>query len=267
MEVYVHSKNDLKKNVIYFLFCLIPFYLYGIYKNGFLLYQRDLIGFFGIFKLIILLGIGLVIYFGIKRRITFDLLFAELFVIPLFMSVNINYFVYALCIFLYILLGKYYENVSIIIFLLSLFGSFVNKMEVLNIFDYSVLDMLFGRNISGMGTSNIMMGLVLLVILSFSNIYKKDISISAFGVFLLLASIFDRGLLLVGNAYFSIIIIASWNLISPILKNGQIIYGILVGVLGFLFMKYVNLYYGMIMAIAIVSGILSLVEKFSKKII
>ena len=67
MEVYVHSKNDLKKNVIYFLYSLIPLYLYGIYKNGYLLYQRNLIGFLGMFKLVILLGIGLLIYFGIKE--------------------------------------------------------------------------------------------------------------------------------------------------------------------------------------------------------
>lgn len=267
MEVYVHSKNDLKKNVIYFLYSLIPLYLYGIYKNGYLLYQRNLIGFLGMFKIVILLSIGLLIYFGIKRKITFDLLFASIFVIPLFMSVNVSFLVYAGGILLYILLSKYYENISIVILVLSLFGSFVNKMEALNIFDYSVLDMLFGRNISGMGTSNIILGLVLMVVLSFSNIYKKDVSISALGAFLLLASVFDRSMLLVGNAYFSCIIIASWSLISPILKNEQIIYGILIGVLGFIFMKYVNLYYGMILAIGIVSGILSLVEKFSKKII
>ena len=169
MEVYVHSKNDLKKIVIYFLYSLIPLYLYGIYKNGYLLYQRNLIGFLGMFKLVILLGIGLLIYFGIKKKVTFDLLFASIFVIPLFMSVNVNFFVYAGGILLYILLSKYYENVSIVILVLSLFGSFANKMEALNIFDYSVLDMLFGRNISGMGTSNIILGLVLMIVFCFSN--------------------------------------------------------------------------------------------------
>lgn len=269
MEVYVHSKNDLKKNICYYLICLIPFYLYGFYKNGYLLYSRGLINFFGMFKIFYLLGISLIIYFIIKRKINFDLLFLSMFVIPLFMSVNINYFIYIIGIFLYVFLSKYYENISIVILILSLFGSFTNKMESLNIFDYSILDMFFGRNISGIGTSNIIMSLVLLLILSFSSLYKKDVSISSLLTYILLCILFDRSLLLVGNAYFSIIIIASWSIISPLLTKGEIIYGIVIGLLGFLFMKYINMYYGMVMAIAIVSVILEVfpwVEKrFLKK--
>lgn len=269
MEVYVHSKNDLKKNICYYLICLIPFYLYGFYKNGYLLYSRGLINFFGMFKIFYLLGINLIIYFIIKRKINFDLLFLSMFVIPLFMSVNINYFIYIIGIFLYVFLSKYYENISIVILILSLFGSFTNKMESLNIFDYSILDMFFGRNISGIGTSNIIMSLVLLLILSFSSLYKKDVSISSLLTYILLCILFDRSLLLVGNAYFSIIIIASWSIISPLLTKGEIIYGIVIGLLGFLFMKYINMYYGMVMAIAIVSVILEVfpwVEKrFLKK--
>lgn len=265
MEVFVHSKNDLKKNICYYLICLIPFYLYGFYKNGYLLYSRNLIGFFDMFKIFYLLIIGLIIYFGVKRKINYDLLFLSIFVIPLFMSININYLIYIIGIFLYIFLSKYYENISIVIFLLSLFGSFVNKMESLNIFDYSVVDMFFGRNVSGLGTSNIGLGLLLLFVLSLSSLYKKDVSISGLLTFLILSIIFDKSMLFVGNAYFSIIIIASWSLISPLLAKRQIIYGIVVGLLGFIFMKYINMYYGMIMAIAIVSAILEVFPRVEKK--
>ena len=62
-NVYIHSQNNLKKIVFQYILCIIPLVFYGIYKNGFLLWNRDLMTFLAIFKLIYLLLISIGIYF------------------------------------------------------------------------------------------------------------------------------------------------------------------------------------------------------------
>jgi len=97
MEVFIHSKNSLKKNVINYIILLIPLYIYGIYKNGIILYTKDLINIFSIFKLLYLLIIGIVGYILkniiFKKKVHLDYEFLSLFIIPLFMPYNINYFI------------------------------------------------------------------------------------------------------------------------------------------------------------------------------
>ena len=50
MNVYLHDKNDLKKNIIKYIICLLSLYLYGFYKNGILLYSKDYVSFLEMFK-------------------------------------------------------------------------------------------------------------------------------------------------------------------------------------------------------------------------
>ena len=63
MNVYMHAKKEIKENVIIYILALIPLYLYGIYKNGVLLYTKNLINFISIFKLPFLALIGIIAYF------------------------------------------------------------------------------------------------------------------------------------------------------------------------------------------------------------
>ena len=198
-DVFFHDGNSLKKNVIKYIICLIPLYCYGIYKNGIVLYMKDLISFLAIFKFLLFLLGGLIIYvitnIILKKKINFDLLFLSLFVIPLFLPFNTNIFLYLIVMFIFLLFRKYY-NLALIILIFSSFGNFVNPGESLGIYSFNIWDLLCGRNISGLGSSFI------------------------------------------------------------------------VGILGFIFMCFVNIYYGMILSISIISVIyqLNLKFKFLKKI-
>ena len=98
-SIVFHNKESIKKIVIRYLVCLIPLIIYGIYKNGFLLYTRDLIFFLSIFKIIYLLIISLIVYIVIDKLLfkkrefwSMDLLF--LLIIPLFIPPNINILLY-----------------------------------------------------------------------------------------------------------------------------------------------------------------------------
>ena len=271
-DVFFHDDNSLKKNVIKYIICLIPLYCYGIYKNGIVLYMKGLISFFSIFKLLLFLFGGLIIYvitnIILKKKINFDLLFLSLFVIPLFLPFNTNIFLYLIVMFIFLLFRKYY-NLALIILIFSSFGNFVNLGESLGIYSFNVWDLLCGRNRSGLGSSSIILGFIIMFFLNFTNNYKLSISLSGLIIFFILAIIFrEYSFLVNGNAILSLIFIAPWSNLSPMERNTKIIYGFIIGILGFIFMCFFNVYYGMILSISIISVIyqLNLKFKFLKKI-
>lgn len=265
MNVFLHNKNNLKKNIISYILALIPLYLYGFYKNGIILYNKDYISFFGMFKIFYLLIINILLYFItnkiLKKNISFDLIFLSIFIIPLFMPFNINLLVYILVMFLGLLFRKYY-NVSLVILILSIFFSFLNPAEADNIYAFNTWDLLFGRNIGGLASTSIVIGIIIAIYLAITNNYKYLITLSGVIIFILLSILFkDYSFLTSGNAYLSLIFLAPWSDKSPYLKKYMLIYGALIGVLGFIFMHFINPYYGMVLAITIISIIYIAIEK------
>ena len=244
MNVFLHNKNNLKKNIISYILALIPLYLYGFYKNGIILYNKDYISLFGMFKIFYLLIINILLYFItnkiLKKNISFDLIFLSLFIIPLVM-------------FLGLLFRKYY-NVSLVILILSIFFSFLNPAEADNIYAFNTWDLLFGRNIGGLASTSIVIGILIAIYLAITNNYKYLITLSGVIIFIILSILFkDYSFLTSGNAYLSLIFLASWSNKSPYLKKYMLIYGALIGVLGFIFMHFINQYYGMVLAITIIN--------------
>lgn len=265
MNVFLHNKNNLKKNIISYILALIPLYLYGFYKNGIILYNKDYISLFGMFKIFYLLIINILLYFItnkiLKKNISFDLIFLSLFIIPLFMPFNINLLVYILVMFLGLLFRNYY-NVSLVILILSIFFSFLNPAEVDNIYAFNTWDLLFGRNIGGLASTSIVIGILIAIYLAITNNYKYLITLSGVIIFIILSILFkDYSFLTSGNAYLSLIFLAPWSNKSPYLKKYMLIYGALIGVLGFIFMHFINQYYGMVLAITIISIIYIAIEK------
>ena len=81
-------------------------------------------------------------------------------------------------------------------------------------------------------------------------------------IFIILSILFkDYSFLTSGNAYLSLIFLAPWSDKSPYLKKYMLIYGALIGVLGFIFMHFINQYYGMVLAITIINIIYIVIEK------
>lgn len=265
MNVYFHEKLDLKKYIIRYIICLIPLYLYGFYKNGIVLYNKDYISFLSMFKIFYLLILSLISYFLtnkiLKKKINFDLVFLSLFIIPLFMPYHINIILYFLIISISLLFRKYY-NVALIILILSLFNNFKNFAEEANIYAFSTWDLLWGRNIGGIGSTAIVIGIIIVIYLTITKNYKYLITLSGVIVFIILSIIFKDNLFITsGNAYLSLVFLAPWSDKSPYLKKYMLIYGALIGLLGFIFMHFINPYYGMVLSITIINIIYNVAEK------
>lgn len=282
-KVYIHSKNTIDKYVLKYIYGLIPLVLYGIYKNGLILYNANLINFFSIFKVLYLIVISLIIYIIfsiiIKRKLKLNLELLSILIIPLFMPYSINLIIYSISLFILSFIDHYlskilkYNNISFIILgiilVLVIFNSYnyLNPIEQTHNYSYSFLDLLFGRNPGGIATSSIIIGIILIIYYSIFTIYKQNIAISSIIVFLLLTGIlnnFNINSLLNSNAILSFILIAPELKNTPVSLKGTIIYGFVVGIISALLCQFVSIYTGVFMAIFIVSLSYSILHKFDK---
>ena len=283
-KVYIHSKNTIDKYVLKYIYGLIPLVLYGIYKNGIILYNANLINFLSIFKVLYLIIISLIIYiiFSIitKRKLKLNLELLNILIIPLFMPQSINLLIYAISLLVLLFIDHYlskilkYNNISFIILgiilVLVIFNSYnyLNPIEQTNNYSYSFLDLLFGRNPGGIATSSIIIGIILIIYYSIFTIYKQNIAISSIIVFLILTAIlnnFNINSLLNSNAILSFILIAPELKNTPVSLKGTIIYGCIVGIISALLCQFVSIYIGAFIAIFIVSLSYSILRKFDKK--
>ena len=94
--------SDNKKNNIIkmYLYLLIPFIIYGIYKNGYLLYEDNLISIIDVFKPLYLVFISvfitLLIDLMIKRKISLSFNLLNMIMYSLIVSPRINYLLFYL---------------------------------------------------------------------------------------------------------------------------------------------------------------------------
>lgn len=284
-RVFFHNKVNIKNIVISYLLCLIPLILYGIYKNGILLYTRDLISFLSIFKIIYLLIISLLIYilvdiliFKKKEIWTLDLLF--LMIIPLFMPQNINLFVYGISLFISFLISNVLERkikfnkmafckLFIILVLVVINNyTYLNPAENLNIYSLNYWDLLWGRNIGGIASTNIILGIIILILFSVLNNYKKIIaicSISAFIIISLLVSGFDINSLLSSSAILGLILLNVDSISTPHSRLGMIIYGIACGILTAILTYFLNAFEGVFISVLFLSFFTPILDKIVEK--
>lgn len=266
--MYIHDKNDLKTYVIKYIICLIPLYIYGFYKNGYLLYINNYTNILGMFKIFYLLILAILIYFItnkiLKKSINIDITFLSIFLIPLFCPVNINLGLYSLVMFIFLLFRKFMYP-SFIIVILSLLGKFSTSIDDASIYSFNILDLLWGKNIGGIGSTSIILACIIFITLSIINDHKYIVSLSSLFSFILLSIIFKKYFLLTsGNAILTMLFITSLPNKSPILTKNMIIYGQLVGIVGFILCVFVSPYYGMSLATFILS--LTFCFKWSKYI-
>ena len=284
-RAFFHNKVNIKNIVISYLLCLIPLILYGIYKNGILLYTRDLISFLSIFKIIYLLIISLLIYilvdiliFKKKEIWTLDLLF--LMIIPLFMPQNINLFVYGISLFISFLISNVLERkikfnkmafckLFIILVLVVINNyTYLNPAENLNIYSLNYWDLLWGRNIGGIASTNIILGIIILILFSVLNNYKKIIaicSISAFIIISLLVSGFDINSLLPSSAILGLILLNVDSISTPHSRLGMIIYGIACGILTAILTYFLNAFEGVFISVLFLSFFTPILDKIVEK--
>jgi len=248
-------KNYKTSNLVIQNICLlIPLILYGIFKNGYLVYEKGLINFVDIFKPLYLVIIGVIIKIIIDviryKKIKIDYNFIYVILVGMIMPNNINLLIYLInFIILYILalfLEKYFRfNKVCFIYLIIILINFIfNDFSFKSIleenysFSFSFLDLLMGRSIGGISSTSIIFSLLGYIILISNFYYKKDIPLTINLIYLLLSIIYfintnDNSILLNSDLIFASIFISSLPEYSPYKNVNQIIYGILIGIFSF----------------------------------
>lgn len=286
-QTYIFSKETRNENLFYL--AVAPLFIYGIYKNGYLLYTNKYINLFEVFKVAmyplisILIGylIGLIfknkkselLKFGVLAGLVapfdfnmiayFSICIGMMFVVALVPNhLKINNIAF-LCTIL-IILNKIFNN-SIIF----------NPMEITNMYKFTLFDLFFGRGASFLYTSSVFWLLISYVILSFIKTYKKNIFIISSITFIGLSFIYmfitksylnNLILLLNGTSFFSFIFIAPINESSPSISNEITIYSILVGLISFILVFIFKVYTGAIITVFALSIIYRIYNIIRQKI-
>ena len=150
-----------------------------------------------------------------------------------------------------------------------------NPLEISNTHSFSLVDLFFGRGPSYLFTSSIFLIIISYFILSFIKTYKKDIPVISLVVFTSLAFLYmiitknylsNIQLYLNGITFFSFVYLSTVNVSSPSTKYIKYIYGLLVGVLSFIFIYLFDIYTGAIMSVFIVSVFYRIYELVRQRI-
>lgn len=277
---YLHlKKNDLNKT---YLITMIPLIIYGLYKNIILVYGQ--IGSFNyeIIKPLLLLLISILVPIGFnllkRRKVTIDENLVYSLFLLLTIPISTNILVFFLLQILNIMLIEYIDDKislnyvvisRLLLVLISVLISkinYANQIEILNIYSYNLIDVLFGRGITAIFCSSIIISLIGYIVLSFNPYYKKEIPFIILCIYLvgslLLKLVFSKVIIINGLIIFSIIFLSNINLWTPVNKTDKYIYSVIVGVLSLLFTYFVNFNEGVLIAIFITSILFYLKSNF-----
>ncbi len=249
------KKKTTKDIVIDNIILLIPLLIYSIFKNGYLLYEKNLVNEYMIFKPFYLTLISIIIKFGFdiifehKLKINYNLL--SMILVSMIMPYNINLIVFLITLpivyFLTTILEKKFtfNKVCLMYLIIVLVNSFFTPFTYESIleskftFSFSFFDLLMGRCIGGIASTSIIFSLFAYIILINSFYYKKDIPLTINITYLILAFIAflinkDSNILLNSEVVFASVFIATLPKYSPYKIKGQIISGILIGIISFI---------------------------------
>lgn len=283
MNVYLRAKNDSKSFIKLLLLLMIPFALYGFYKNGILLYKKDLINLFSLFKVPFLVCISIIITYILKKLFEEDFISYRL-LLNIFISIitpaKTNIIVFIVLLVLLNILYKFKKiNIPLIYMILYIFTSYLFKnLSYQNIYEESVVHNYTLTNyLFGCGSGGISNTLTIYSILSFIYLitkfeYKKHIPITAFVVYYVLITISfllgnnaDINFTLNNNLIFAFVYLNTISIFTPYTKGGNYIYGFVLGLFTFLF-SFLDINIGVYITSLILSLCYPLFDKIILKI-
>lgn len=280
MNVYLKSKNNENKILVKYILLLIPFLIYGFYKNGILLYKGGYVNIFYMFKPLILTIISILISYlftkykkeeFISYRLYLNIL-SSLIVLP-----NTNIFIYLIILFLVNILYTFKKiNISLITILLLIIVSMIfSKYSFLNVYEesvnhsYSITNYLFGNGSGGISNTLFIYSILVFIYLICDFSYKKHIVVTSLTVYYILLIIsfvlfkkFDYNLLLNNNLVFSFIFLNTISIFTPYTKGGCYLYGFILGLISFCF-SFIDINLG----VYLISLILSFTSLYFDKLI
>lgn len=265
----IKDDTSIKKISLTYILSLLPLILYGFYKNGIYLYIKKYISLPKMVKPLLLILIGFligasvnIIYLKLIKKSKdniIDIIFSSFhpiygILIASIISINTNILLFSVVTFAVLFISKFINNKINLISLSSLIIFFImnvlNKFTFMNIYEQSssfkmnAIDYMFGRGSGGILTTNILLIVLSFIILYNSKVYKKNIAIYSSIVFILLTTIYCiltknigniMNMLFTNGILFSFVYVATEPVSSSYTKYGKEIYGILVGILTFIF--------------------------------
>ena len=248
------KKKTTKRLVIENIILLVFFVFYGLYKNGYLIYQRGLINKIWLFKNIYLVLIAILIKIGYdlikNKKIIINYDFVYLVLVSMIVPYNTNLIVYTIVLTItYIIsniLEKYFKfnkvcSMFLIIYLVNgliINFSYDNLLEANFAYSFSLFDILAGRSIGGISSTCIILSFISYIYLVNTLYYKKEIPLVINITYLLLSFIYylvtNENIILNSELIFSSIFISSLPEFSPYLEKLQNIYGIFTALLSFI---------------------------------
>ena len=298
-NVYIRSKKNIFNISIVRIILLIPMILYGIYKNGIFLYINKYTNLYGLFRpFIFILGgafIGAIIniiyeyIFNKKnndkpkiKEVLFSSFHIEYgIILGCLTSINTNMLVFFLSLFIIFFLSKFLKNMVnimcvcfIVIYAfqsLVLNGfNYMNTYETNKLFEYNILDYIIGKNVGGIASTNILISILILILLSVTNNTKTSISVLSLVTSFVLFSVYCMiSNINIGNIYFQygyvfmFIYVATDYVTSSYTVLGMRLFGIIVGILTFAF-YFVNPILAPVFAILITSFLNNLIDRANK---
>lgn len=251
---------------------LIPVVIFSWYKFGYLDYSKNLVSLVSSFKVGWLLLINVIItcfiQFIVKDK--YPYYYYEIVLLTLLLPIRIPYFIDILVVLIYNILRKHLNNyhfnsVAIFKLIITLILMVMGKNNYLSLYQeqvasiYKTSDLVWGASIGSIGSTNLVVLILSYLLLCNVDIYKKDIPWYALiGYSLALGiygfinnSIIDLiKLTLNSTVIFSFIFISTINISSPIGKKLKRIYGLLVGIISFIFLQ-INPYDAAVIAVVI----------------
>lgn len=243
-----NKQNILKK---YFI-AIVPLLLFGVYKNGVNLLLNN-VSIITILKLLIfpIFGFvfGLIIDFSNSKKLSIDFYSLIGLLIGLAVPYSCNLLIFVCSMLVLFLLSKFdsdksFNHIAVVSLLIAVCLAIFAKLdyrtiiEVNNEYEYSLFDKFIGFNQSGIFISSILSSFIGLIILCFSELYKRNIAIISLISYLVvvLFNIIFHGyfetfnLIFSGANIFCFVYLAPMCIFSPISKNRSILFAVLIGV-------------------------------------
>lgn len=278
-NVYLKSKNNEKKSILKLIFLLIPFLLFGLYKNGILLYKNNYGNLISLFRLPLLITISLLTsYFFSKYKkekfVSYRLIlniFIGMITFP-----NTNIIIYLILIVLLNILYTYKKlNIATLYMVIySIINIIISKYSYLNIYEssvrhsYSILNILLGSGSGGISQTLLLYSIICLIYLSVKFEYKKYIPLTSFITFYILLFIyalisknFNYDLLFNNNIIFSFIFLNTITIFTPYTKGGAYLYGFILGLSTFICL-FLDINLGMYIITTLLSLLYNYFDKF-----
>ena len=291
------KKNSIINRLYFIMFLsLIPELLFGLYKNGYQLYKKDLITIVEMSKplLFVMMSIAggfLGSYIRERKNKVKDIIeilnnnkiiLLECMILSFIMPINSSPII---LFFATTVMGLFFRKVSInriALFYLGInlfnkvagLNSFLNLYEYTTALNYNILDLFIGFSNGGICSTSILFILIALMVFSFNKLYKKDLAYASIITYTILTVVYGAitknytgilPILLGYNTMFIFVYVAPNLYSTSYTESGQILSGILLGIITFV-LRYFIPYTAPMVGVLIISLSRKLFDKrFSLK--